>query len=118
MSILGLRFVPFCFTMMSITVVSHHDGEFTKKWILEYEGSSESAVKGQDVEKWSYFEDTSIVKDLRYEFGTYRLWWKVEEDFMLRKFLFGDDALKIAEYSIKFGVEAHSYIEHFEQFAS
>lgn len=73
---------------------------------------------GQDVDKLSYFEVVGIVKDLGFEYGSYRQWWKVEEVVLYRRFLCDGDALEIVEHAIKFGVEAHIYIEHFEQFGA
>ncbi|RDX95809.1 hypothetical protein CR513_21614, partial [Mucuna pruriens] len=52
---------------MSFIVVFHHMRCFVKSPNLHYEGMEVHAINNVDVDRWSYFEVLSIVRDLYYK---------------------------------------------------
>lgn len=101
---------------MSFPLVFHHGGKFVKNRILEYKGGIESVISSQDLDRWSYFEASGLVKDLGYEADTYTLWWKIDQEVVFRRFVSDADAMELSEHAVKVGVAGHIYIEHIENY--
>ncbi|CAK8565570.1 unnamed protein product [Lathyrus sativus] len=58
-----------------ISVIFHHGGNFIHEKHTFYKEGSETIVKGQDPDKWSFFEAVSLVKEWGH--NGFKLWRKI-----------------------------------------
>ena len=99
---------------MGFTVVIHHRGRFVDKPRITYEGGDVMAFHGLDLDRWSYFELLSLVKELGYD-DIVDMWWKIPGLTLengLRKIKLDCDALELGMLAESKKCEVDVYVEH------
>ncbi|KAJ1381223.1 hypothetical protein SESBI_45312 [Sesbania bispinosa] len=65
---------------MTISVIFHHKGEFTKVGRRRYLNGELVEIEDLDEDKFSYFEVIGILKDGLGHSGNLKLWWKGKKE--------------------------------------
>lgn len=96
---------------MSFIVNFHYGRNFIRDYVIDYLGGYEHIID-IDYDNWSFFEVTSIVKDLsQLEHSEYWLWW-YNNDSDNNIMVSDSDANDVYKYVVEMKCVMDIYIEH------